>query len=335
MDSMRVACLLAFAGLMAVGCGGDPEFTFPARDQTCATPGMVPCQTTEATPEDQRTFPVPETFVDPVTRTYLVSMISIPAPAGGRAPGFNVDGIDSGEGSSELDATCEELQTDYASTTDANHVGVDNALATLVPTIGSLVADSCPGGQTEGCIDNLLAEQLQEGALLLLMEVSGINDFSYDQDVQLSLYLGAVPAGAEIMVGADGSLAAGQTLDTEMALGTPVTGDILNGRLRANAATLPLNIDAGDFALTLTIANPEIRFDISETAGLANGAIGGVITVQSIIDLAAEIMPGIEETVRSVIESVADVGPMAGMTDVCESLSVGIAFSAVDTTRNP
>lgn len=331
MDSKRLACLLAFAGLMAIGCDGEPEFTFPARDQTCPAGETPPCSTSEAIPEDQRTFPVPDTFPEGLTNTYLVSAISIPAPEDGVAPGFNVDGINSGEGST--DGTCEELTADFSSPADPNLVGVDNALATIVPTLGSFLGDQCPGAPAAECLDSLLETQLAEGSLLLLMEVSDINDYQFDSSVSLQLFIGALPDGVMPEVGANGQLAAGQTFMTETDLGMPVPGDIINGRLRANAATLPLMINAEDLTITLTIANPEVRFNISEM-GLSQGAIGGVITVQSLIDLAEEIEPGIGETVAGVIESFADVDPSAEDDQVCESLSVGIAFEAVTAVRN-
>lgn len=340
MDSKKLACMLVAVGLVTVGCDSTPEFTFPARDPVCADPGMIPCETTVEPTEDELTFPTPETFEDPVTNTYVVAAISLPKPMEGgarlAAPGFNVDGMDSGEGSDDLMANCEQFQPDYVSTTDPQHVGVDNALSGLIPTIEGLVgADNCPGGVTDGCVDALLQEQLEGGSLLLLMEVGGINDYNYDSEITLQLFLGALPAGAELMVDGSGQIAAGQTFDTDTVdLGPAVAGDIFNGRLRATADSLPLTIETTDFTIPLVITNAEVRFDISESA-LSNGAIGGVITVQSIIDAASMIMPGIEGTVRSVVEGVADVTPSAEDPMVCESVSVGIEFNAVTAIRNP
>ncbi len=340
MNSKRLACVLALAGFAMVGCDGTPSFTFPPRDSTCADPNMVPCATSENTTEEARTVPTPRTFPDGVTNTYVLAQISLPRPAEGTtrqlAPGFNVDGLDSGEGSEDLNANCEQFQPDYQSTTDPQHVGVDNALSGLIPTIEGLVgADGCPGGQTMGCIDALLAEQLEGGSFLLLMEVSDINDYSFDESITLQLFLGEVPANGELMLDGSGRIAPGQTFDTQMVqLGPAVAGDIYEGRLAARADVLPLNIDLGDgMSLTLTITQAQVRFNISETE-LTRGAIGGVITVQSIIDAAVMIMPGIEGTVRSVVEGVADVTPSSDPM-VCEAVSVGIEFSAVAATRNP
>jgi len=89
---------------------------------------------------------------------------------------------------------------------------------------------------------------------------------------------------------------------------------------------------AGGFDLDLMITQAQVRFDISET-GLTNGAIGGVVTVDALVMAASAIMPGIEDTVRSVVESVADVDPSSDPA-ICGALSLGLAFTGVDATIN-
>ncbi|MGE0790253.1 MAG: hypothetical protein AB7S26_31550 [Sandaracinaceae bacterium] len=340
MISKRLASMQIVAAMGLAACG-TPTFTFPARDQTCADPGMAACSTDQTSTEESRTVPVPMTFAD-TDLTFVVGRVSLPAPtagSGGRqvAPGFNVDGLDSGpDGSSDPNANCEQFQPDFVSTTDPQHVGVDNALSGLIPTIENLIpTENCPGGVRAGCIDALLASQLEMGSFLLLMEVHGVNDYVNDSSVTVEFFVGALPAGATIETGPDG-FAADQTFDTMMSLGTPVPGDIFMGRLRATTPMLPLNIDAGEFALTLTVSNAEVRFTIGANGTTAtNGAIGGVITVESIVQAAVMIMPDIEGVVRSTVENVADVTPTAADPAVCESLSVGISFSGVSAIRNP
>ncbi|MBX3274939.1 MAG: hypothetical protein KF729_32040 [Sandaracinaceae bacterium] len=328
-----LACALMAGASMFYGCDGGTStpsgHTFPARDHQCAAGAATPCMTTEPeSPDANRTVELPNTFMDR-TITYVVATASLPQMMGGRAAGFNVDNLDSGAGSMAADANCQEYTPDFVSVTDANHRGVDNALQGLVGTIeGLLDANDCPGMMTRGCLDATLQRQILEGDFLLLMEVGGINDFTFDSSVTVQLYLGT--ASGTLMEAPGGGLAGGQTFTRGMALGAPVTGDIFNGRLRVQTPSLPLNINAGGFELNLVVTQAQVRFDITENR-LANGVIGGVVTVDAIVMAAVAIMPGIEDTVRSVVESVADVSPSAD-PQVCTALSLGLLFTGVDAT---
>ncbi len=340
MNSRKLACVL-IAGAMAYGCGeSSPSgtFTFPARDNNCAAGAATPCATdTPANTDEARTIELPEGFADR-TLTYVIGTVALPeatpdpdgdGPQRSQAAGFNVDDLDSGNGSDAVDANCEEFNQDFVSLTDSSHLGVDNALQGLVGTIeGLLDAADCPGMMTAGCLDATLQRQILEGDLILLVEVSGVNDFTYDSSVTVQMHLGAVPAMGMPMAGPSGGLAAGQSFESTMALGSPVIGDIFAGRLRVATPLLPLTIMAGDFNLTLMVTNAQVRFNITEGA-MTNGSIGGVVTVDAIVEAASAIMPGIEDTVRSVVESVADVTPSADPA-VCDAVSLGLTFSGVD-----
>ncbi|MCB9595940.1 MAG: hypothetical protein H6719_24685 [Sandaracinaceae bacterium] len=344
MDSKKLACVLAISGMM-VGCGGETPsentFTFPARDENCAAGAAPPCMTdTPANTDAARTIELPEGFADR-TLTYVIGTVALPeatpdpdgdGPQRSQAAGFNVDGLDSGNGSTDIEANCEEFNQDFISVTDSSHVGVDNALQGLVGTIeGLLDAADCPGMMTAGCLDATLQRQILEGSLILMVEVSGVNDFMYDSNVMVQMHLGEVPGGGMPTEGSGGGLAGGQTFTSTMTLGAPVQGDIFAGRLRVATPSLPLSIMAGDFNLTLMITQAQVRFNITETA-MTNGSIGGVVTVDAIVEAASAIMPGIEDTVRTVVESVADVTPSSADPAVCDAVSLGLTFSGVDAT---
>lgn len=331
---------LAFSGVMAgsllgIGCGGGYEF--PGRDEACASGATPPCETTVvATDASARTVSLPESMADE-TRTWVVGTISIPeAGSDGRAAGFNLDGLNSGEGSIDPDANCEEFTEDYTALFDPNHVGVDNALQSLVSTIESLLPrEDCPGMVQAGCLDATLQEQINSGSLILMVEVTGINDYVFDDAVQLQLVLAEVPDMGTPMVDGSGGLAAGQTFNTVQELGTPVAGDIFQGRLRAQTDQLTITIDTGDFALPLMISGAEVRFDLAtDGSTLSNGVIGGFLRTDDIVNAASMIMEGIEDTVRGVVENVADVSPSAADPQICDSVSVGLTFEAVGASRN-
>lgn len=333
MDCKKLALSVGALGVALVGCdGGGSSTTFEPRNFECASGEAPPCATeTPATPDEDRTVEEIETTED-MTYTYVVELIDLPQAASGAAPGFNLDGLDSGDGSTAADANCEEFNQDFINSEESDHVGVDNALQGLVPTIeGLLSAADCPGGTTEGCLGATLQAQILDGSLILLMQVSGVNDFQYDSSVQLQLFLGEVPGGGAPVEGGSGGLEADQEFTGLMNLGAPVPGDIFDGRLRASTDVLTITIDTGDFSLPLMISEAEVRFDISES-GLGAGQIGGYLRTEDIIEAASMIEPGIDETVRSVVESVADVGPSAADPVICESVSVGLTFGATTAT---
>lgn len=332
MDCKKLALSVGALGVALVGCGSEASTTFEARNFQCASGESPPCETTEpATSDDARTV-VEEEEMEDTTYTFVVDTIDLPEASGGMAAGFNLDGLDSGEGSTAADATCQEFNQDFINSQEPDHVGVDNALQGLVGTIeGLLDAGDCPGGTTEGCLGATLQQQILDGSLILMMQVSGVNSFDYDSEVQLQLFLGEVPGGGMPMEGGSGGLAPDQEFMSTMNLGAPVDGDIFAGRLRASTSLLTITVDTGDFSLPLMISNAEVRFDISES-GLGAGQIGGFLRTEDIIEAAAMIMPGIEDTVRSVVESVADVEPSAGDPAICDSVSVGLTFGATTAT---
>jgi hypothetical protein len=291
MDWKKLACCAVISGasMGLIGCGGDD---------------VPPVET-----------------MDPVTRTYVLSTISIPevmgSGAAATAAGFNLDGmVSTGTGS-----TCVDLTPDYLSLNDPGETGVDNALAGLVPTLEMLI-----GG--EG-LDATLQEQITEGTLLIMMQVRDINSFTNDSSIQVQLYLGSVPGGGA--PGITGStLTPGQAF-TGMPVGTVQTGSIVSGRMRVSTPLLTIGINTDSLMLDLNIRSAQVRATI-RTDSLSNGAIGGALRVEEIADAAEAIMPGLRATVLSVLGGVADLEPQAADPLTCDSLSTGILFTAVSAT---
>lgn len=298
MDWKKLALCMSLAGV-TVACGGDPE-------------------------------PIGE----PVTRRYIVSSIEIPAVSGTDAIGFNLDDtVSTGEGTS-----CVELTPDYNSINDPGEDGVDNALAGLVPQLGMLIGDSCPAGTPAAeCLSALLSQQIAEGSVLLVMEVTDINSFANDSSISLQLFLGTVPGCvdtdpttcAPMLEG--GTIAPGQTFDV-MAVGTAVPGSITNGRMTAITESLTISINTSGLALDLVLRNAEVRANITD-GSLTNGAIGGSLRVQDIADAAEAIEPGLGETVLNILGNIADMEPQAADESMCDALSAGIKFAAVDAAE--
>ena len=56
--------------------------------------------------------------------------------------------------------------------------------------------------------------------------------------------------------------------------------------------------------------------------------------MDDVVTLADQIMPGAGETFRGTLESFADVQPDAADATMCQAISLGLAFDAVDATFN-
>lgn len=324
MVSRKFAWSIVLTALALWGCDGlPPGETFPERDFVCAQGEAPPCETTEPARTDAQRTHEPGTELENESRTYVINVLDIPTGENGMAPGFNLDGIDSGDG--DGGATCQEFRPDYVSPADPDHAGVDNALIDLL----NFAADALGGTD----LNAEVAEQLASGDLLLLVKVTGIDSFSYDTDITMQLALGALPEGAEIQL-EGGFIAPDQEFEVEMDLGPAVNGDIFNGRLRGTVQNITIPINTSDFSLDLAITSPQVRFDISET-GLENGVIGGVLTVADLVSALASI-PALEEfcsgdpdcaALGSVLGMYADVSPSAD-PNYCEEISVGLGFGA-------
>jgi len=130
-----------------------------------------------------------------------------------------------------------------------------------------------------------------------------------------------------------GGLVAGQSFDTGLALSATLEGDIFGGRLRVPMSVIELPIDAGRL-LPQLLRNGELRVDLSPS-GATNGVLAGSYPVDVYVPQVGAVMPGIEPTVRSVLESVADRVPRAADPAVCGELSVGMSFTGVPATRLP
>jgi hypothetical protein len=322
--------LFLTAPLPLWGCTGGPAGdVFPERDFVCAAGESPPCETTEPATTDADRTAEPGDELEGETHTYVVNLLTIPDGADGTSPGFNLDGIDSGEGGSG--DTCEQSQPDYApvASLDPDQVGIDNALIGVLATVGGFVGDFD--------VNTSLHDQIASGSLLLLIRVSGIDSYDYDHEVSLQFALAAVPGGGAPDIGDDGLLSPGQTFDVTMEVGSEVTGDIFAGRLNATADLLNIAVtipmDPDPVSLALPISHPQVRFDISAD-GLANGSLGGVITLDDLIS-SAQAIPAVAEfcdgdpecpTVRGVLEQSADIAPSADDPLTCESLSVGLQF---------
>lgn len=253
------------------------------------------------------------------THTYVMSQLSIPPMMGTNAAvGFNLDGVNS-TGCVAEPCTCVETVVDFVSADDAMQTGIDNSLSILVPTIETLLTDGV-------ALDDTLLEQIVDGSLLIMLEVSEINSYSEDGEVAVQFYTGAVPAGATIQV-AGSTIAADQIFDATP-VGAPIMGNIVGGRLRFSAPEVTIPISAGGFVLDLHLRSATLEANISPDR-LVAGVLGGSVNVEEVADAVEGAMPGLRDTVIDVLGGNADMSPDGADMTICTALSAGMRFGAI------
>jgi len=307
-----------------------PPCTFEPWDYGCPDGAERPCATTEPHVEGRHVESF-ESPLDGARRVYFVTGFSIPqnpSSSDDPAPGFDLDGLDSGEGSTRVDATCQEFNPDYRALDDPRHVGVDNALSGLVGTAEGLTnAADCVGGTTVGCVDNHLALSIERGDLGLAIVVSGLDDLAADPEVVVALH-------EATRMGDPGSTDAPIRLGRRLA--EPAEGSVFAGRLRVRVGSVEI-----PFPRTGNIPFPpdrhrraELRFDL-DAVGPRSAVIGASISVDDFIaSLEEDVgLAGFDDTLRSVVESVADLAPTEADSQICSRMSVGYALEVVEATE--
>lgn len=229
----------------------------------------------------------------------------------GVAPGFNLDGLVS-DG------------TDYVSCGKMDFVGpdgtigVDNQLAKLVPDVEAIVGNA---------VDGLLQGSVNDGQLVILMELGGVDDFVNDECVEVSLQVGEKHPPS---LGTDGEIEAYQTFNPDVAAELSHTSDgrITDGVLETGPFPVAIPLAIFDVAFTVNVQNARIRLTIDEDGKMVGFMGGGVIPdeiIEGVKDGAglADIIP----LIRLALESSTDL-ELSDETGKCQQLSSTLAISA-------
>ena len=321
---MTRACWLL--PLLALGCAEPANLVDfgPIRPGVCDEPG-VECEDGRAWVEVTPEYATPRRF------TFVIDALAIPRAdeEAGVAVGIDLDGVDSGEGSTDVDATCAEYTPDFASGVEPGLAGIDNSLQGLVGTIeGLLDPADCPGGSTEGCLDAAFAERIASGELVRVIEIEGVDGLTTDDEVLVRVHEGRilVAPGEAPALDPSGRLAPGQRVEVEVP-GETGTGTVLNGRLAFAVDLVTLLLDAGDFSLQLPLREARLRATLGEDR-LEDGVLGGALVVDD-IDTSPDF-PACDTIASTVDLSLSGYTCCWGPPACCNAVSAGLAFSAVE-----
>ena len=183
----------------------------------------------------------------------------------GTVEGFNLDDRVSESGDEQ---TC-----GHPDSTDSDGlIGIDNQLASIWSVIGPLVGEATHA---------LIKGAINEGRLLLAVELTGVDDLKNDDDVTLTFF----KAAADPYVGTFGLLAPDQTYYVDPAVPATIIENvqIIDGEILAGPVEFQIPIDILDEFFIVTVSSGKIRFKIEED-GSARGYIGGYIDVKTVLE---------------------------------------------------
>jgi hypothetical protein len=199
----------------------------------------------------------------------------------------------------------------------AGDTGIDNQFAQLLPLIEQF------GGMA---IESYARAAIDSGNLLMMMEVTGVDDLDNDSQVSIGMYRGL----GEPLKGTDGSIQPWQTFDRDTANPWVKVNDaqIVDGILIASAFDYTLPFFIFDFAFEITLHDAELRVKLSAD-GNHTGMFGGAVTIENMLHIADNIDGGeqLPPLIRNVGTSMADLQPDESGT--CQALSTVLNIESV------
>jgi hypothetical protein len=249
--------------------------------------------------------------VTPESQTRLAvldRLIFAAVDGAGVTQGFDLDGHVSGA------ADAAGCYTDDLSTA-TGELGIDNVFGTLLPFFA--VAGI-------GAAESLLQSTIEEGGILIMMQLEGVDDALNDDSVRLTVRAGQ----GKPLIATDGLLLPGQTfhLRPDSPDTTTQNARIVDGVLTAGPVDTFLRVKVLGDEFEMPIHGAMVRARLVEGGGLVDGVIGAGIAVADLLHI-GETNGDVKQAMDLLFPSKVDLAPDAGGT--CTQISATIAFTAV------
>lgn len=248
----------------------------------------------------------------PDTRSIVLSSLAFAQRAeDGSTWGFDID--------HHVSETGDDEGCGHADLVDPDGLpGIDSAFSALVPVLESSEA---------GAVGELVQDSVRNGELLLLVELSGVDDSLNDPCVDVRIVRGT----GTPLIGTDGELLDGQTF----ALATGSQPDplacvpLIEGSVRAGPFALPLEMNVLDVSLVLGMTDAWLRLDLSEDGRTGWGYFGGAVLASDILVIVDQgELEDFAEVITGLINASADLQPNAD--DTCDALSIVFEYGAIE-----
>ena len=248
--------------------------------------------------------------VDQTTHVNAVRQFFLLADEDGVAPGFNLDGIISPDGDV---ASC-----GHGDFTDPNgDGGVDNQFAAVWSAAEPLIGEA---------VVALLLDGVNEGRMLVLMELSGVDSLIDDDDVTLTV----LRSQDQPIVSMAGYLVPDQTfsLDPEFPLYVHERATITDGRLFAGPFDFAMPIMAFNADFVLPMRNGYVDAIIHED-GHMEGIFGGELDVEDTIEKFLNTNASQEAMlIAPIVRDLADLNKNSD--GVCSHMSGALRFEGTN-----
>ena len=288
-------CILLFP-MILVGCGdSSPEPAINNTDMTIAN------DTSRDSYFENSGFQLVGTHAN------ILRRFSMTAPDdNGHVVGFNLDGLDTPAGDPDHCG-----RGDF--TDSEGRTGIDNQFADLWEVVEPLVGEA-----TEALIQGAV----NEGRILMTIELEGVDDLQNDDEVYLHIFRGRMTPD----IGNLGLISPNQTIyvDESFPYPAPVRTSIVDGYVEVHQTVINLPVDILDAFFEVRIENASIRLRIAED-GSFEGHFGGVVDLDYIFSELLQTNASQEaELVQPIFYTFAD---MNKDEDGCSQVSTAFGFS--------
>ena len=197
--------------------------------------------------------------------------------------------------------------------------GVDNQMAMVWALAANLVGEA---------VVALLQDGINEGRMLVMLELGGVDDLVNDDDVSLTLYRSTdVP-----IVNVAGYLVPDQTYRTDPSfpVATFEGAQIVDGHVKAGPFDLAFPIRAFNADFLVSMQDGYVEFDIDD-AGRFSGHMGGIMDVHDVMQNMLQTNAAQEaELIYPIVEDLADINRTE---EGCTHLSAALRFEGVTGFR--
>jgi hypothetical protein len=195
------------------------------------------------------------------------------------------------------------------------NTGIDNAFSALIPALESTEAVA---------LESLVQQSINNGNLLLMVEISGVDNWQNDDCVDVSIWRGQ----GTPLIGTDGSLMLHQSFFKDTTLpNSHIDGmQIVDGKLEARPMNVELPVQVLDESLNFKLTEGGLYIELTED-GHMSGFFTGALPIQTLTDITTLPDVNLPEIVQNLVASAADLYPQEDGT--CSAISVVFEYNAI------